>query len=44
MSMLLVEHNMRAVMAICDRIYVLHHGEIIFTGTPDEVKTSDAVR
>ena len=43
MSMLLVEHNMRAVMSICDRIYVLHHGEIIFTGTPDEVKTSEAV-
>lgn len=43
MSILLVEHNMRAVMNICDRIYVLHHGEIIFTGTPDEVKASEAV-
>ncbi|VVE50277.1 ABC transporter ATP-binding protein [Pandoraea terrigena] len=43
MSILLVEHNMRAVMSICDRIYVLHHGEIIFTGTPDTVKTSDVV-
>ncbi|MCL1861125.1 MAG: ABC transporter ATP-binding protein [Proteobacteria bacterium] len=43
MSILLVEHNMRAVMNICDRIYVLHHGEIICTGTPDEVKNSDAV-
>jgi len=43
MSILLVEHNMRAVMAICDRIYVLHHGEIIFTGTPDEVKSSEVV-
>ena len=43
MSMLLVEHNMRAVMAICDRIYVLHHGEVIFTGTPDEVKASEVV-
>lgn len=43
MSILLVEHNMRAVMNICDRIYVLHHGEIIFTGTPDEVKASGVV-
>ncbi|MGH6627053.1 MAG: ABC transporter ATP-binding protein [Burkholderiaceae bacterium] len=43
MSILLVEHNMRAVMNICDRIYVLHHGGIIFTGTPDEVKASDEV-
>lgn len=44
MAILLVEHNMRAVMSVCDRIYVLHHGEIIFTGTPDTVKTSDVVR
>ncbi len=43
MSILLVEHNMRAVMNICDRIYVLHHGEIIFSGTPDEVKGSETV-
>ncbi|WP_198968762.1 ABC transporter ATP-binding protein [Xylophilus sp. ASV27] len=43
MSILLVEHNMRAVMAICDRIYVLHHGEIIFTGAPEEVKASEVV-
>ena len=43
MSILLVEHNMRAVMNICDRIYVLHHGEIIFSGTPDEVKASETV-
>ena len=34
---------MRAVMNICDRIYVLHHGEIIFSGTPDEVKASETV-
>ncbi len=43
MSILLVEHNMRAVMNICDRIYVLHHGEVICTGTPDEVKASEVV-
>lgn len=43
MSILLVEHNMRAVMNICDRIYVLHHGEVIFTGTPEQVKASEVV-
>src|SRR5690606_18364823 len=43
MSILLVEHNMRAVMNICDRIYVLHHGEIICSGTPDEVTASETV-
>jgi ABC-type branched-subunit amino acid transport system ATPase component len=26
-SILLVEHNMRAIMSICQRIVVLHHGE-----------------
>ena len=36
-SVLFVEHNMRAVMSLCDRILVLHHGELLATGTPAEV-------
>jgi branched-chain amino acid transport system ATP-binding protein len=28
---------MRAVMALAQRVYVLHHGEIISSGTPAEV-------
>ena len=31
---------MRAVMALAQRVYVLHHGEIIASGTPAQV-TSD---
>ena len=37
LTILLTEHVMRAVMALACRIYVLHHGEIIASGTPAEV-------
>ena len=39
-TILLIEHVMRAVMALAARVYVLHHGEIIAAGTPQQV-TSD---
>ncbi len=40
-TILLIEHVMRAVMALAQRVYVLHHGEVIAHGTPAEV-TRDA--
>lgn len=42
-TILLVEHNMKAVMKICDRIIVLHHGQLLATGTPQEVRENDSV-
>ena len=42
-TILLIEHVMRAVMALAQRIYVLHHGEIIASGTPREVTTDPQV-
>ena len=42
-SVLLVEHDMRVVMAACDRIVVLDHGEKIAEGSPAEVRRSPAV-
>lgn len=42
-SVLLVEHNMRAVMGACDRVSVLHFGERIATGSPEEVKRNPKV-
>ncbi|VTU25487.1 Sulfate/thiosulfate import ATP-binding protein CysA [Variovorax sp. PBS-H4] len=36
-SILLVEHNMKAVMSVCDRLVVLHHGQLLATGTPAQV-------
>ena len=43
LTILLVEHVMRAVMALAHRIIVLHHGEIIAAGTPEAVVRDPAV-
>ncbi|MCZ2414310.1 MAG: ABC transporter ATP-binding protein, partial [Burkholderiales bacterium] len=42
-TILLIEHVMRAVMALAQRVYVLHHGEIIASGTPQQVTTDPRV-
>ena len=42
-SVLLVEHNVRLVMEVCDRILVLNHGEKIAEGTPAEVRKNPHV-
>lgn len=42
-SILLVEHNMRAAMEICDRMVVLDHGKPIATGLPEEIKNNEQV-
>jgi branched-chain amino acid transport system ATP-binding protein len=36
-TILMIEHNMQAIMAACAHIFVLHHGELIGQGTPQEV-------
>ncbi|MFN3746125.1 MAG: ABC transporter ATP-binding protein [Hyphomicrobiaceae bacterium] len=42
-TILLIEHVMRAVMALSLRVIVMHHGEVIAQGTPDEVTRDPAV-
>jgi len=42
-TILLIEHVMRAVMALSQRVVVLHHGEKIAEGTPAEVTQDRAV-
>ena len=43
LTILLIEHVMRAVMALAERILVLHHGAAIAEGLPDAVVRHDAV-
>jgi branched-chain amino acid transport system ATP-binding protein len=42
-TVLLIEHVMKAIMAICDRIIVLHHGALIAEGLPDEIANNKEV-
>ena len=44
LGILIVEHDMALVMAVCDYLYVLDFGHLIFEGTPAEVQASELVR
>jgi branched-chain amino acid transport system ATP-binding protein len=42
-TILLIEHDMSLVMRICERIYVLDHGELIAQGVPKEIRENPKV-
>jgi branched-chain amino acid transport system ATP-binding protein len=42
-TIVMIEHVMKAIMNVCDRIIVLHHGKKIAEGTPQEIANSKTV-
>ncbi len=42
-TIIMIEHVMKAIMSICGRIVVLHHGAKIAEGSPQEITTSKTV-
>lgn len=42
-TIIIVEHIMRAIMNVCERLIVLDHGEMIAEGSPEEVTSNPAV-
>ena len=43
-TVVIIEHDMDVVFSLADRITVLHHGEILATGSPGEIKGNQAVK
>ena len=42
-SIFLIEHDMRLVMSLSDRVYVMDYGEMIARGTPQEIRVNPEV-
>ena len=43
-SILLVEQKLTIALKICQRLYVMGHGQIVFEGSPDDLRANEAVR
>ena len=43
-TVILVEHKMKLVMGICQHLVVLHHGERLAQGAPDDIRANDEVK
>ena len=43
LTVLLIEHDMKVIMNLCEYIYVMASGEIIASGTPDEIRNDPKV-
>jgi ABC-type branched-subunit amino acid transport system ATPase component len=43
-GVLIVEHDLDFIKELCNRISVLHHGNIVATGTPTEIENDPKVK
>jgi branched-chain amino acid transport system ATP-binding protein len=43
LTILLIDHNMEVVMKVCERLFVMHHGALLASGTPAEVRANREV-
>ena len=42
-TLLVIEHNMRVIMNMADKVYCLAHGEMLASGSPDDVQNNQRV-
>jgi len=43
-TLVMVEHDMEVVFTLADRVSVLHYGEVLATGPPDEIRSNEQVQ
>jgi branched-chain amino acid transport system ATP-binding protein len=43
-TVILVEHKMKLVMGICKTLIVLHHGQLLAQGSPEQIRANPEVR
>ena len=42
-TLVVIEHNMRVIMNMADRVHCLAHGELLASGPPDEIQSDQRV-
>lgn len=43
-GVLITDHNVRETLGICDRAYILHQGQVLISGSPDEIMADQRAR